>query len=328
MKHLSMLVTGACGFVGSHMVDLLLSMGHYVRAMDKYLCSEIISNNVEFIRADLTKKETLTTLFEDIDYAFHIAALFDYSASWRELYKVNVEGTKNLCEEALNSGVKRVVIWSSGAIYGIPKKVPVKEDAPLAPLNDYEKSKAEQEKIALKYYEENGLPITILRPASVYGPRGKYGVSVILFLLAEGKLPAIPGPGKFRPALVHVKDVVNAAYFVCEKMNAVGEVYNISDDGRYTIEELILAAADMIGVKIHKFHIPAPILYIVAMLNSIYSKITKKKPLITKEMIRYLTYDSIMDNTKIKELGYKLLYPDTLVGLRETIEWYKQVGWI
>jgi len=324
-----MLVTGACGFVGSHMVDLLLSREHHVIALDLQRNDAVIGRkDVEFVQYDITKKEGFASIIKDVDYIFHIAALFDYSASYEQLYKVNVEGTKNLLDAALKSDIKRIIIWSSGSVYGKPKEVPVKEETPLSPLNNYEKSKMEQERIALKYYEDYGLPVTILRPAAIYGPYGKYGVSLMLFMLAKGKLPAIPGPGKYKPALVHVKDVVNAAYFLHDKLNAVGEIYNICDEGRYTIEELLLAVADMLNIQIRKFHIPVSLLYLIAALNKFYSKLTGKKPLIVKDLIRYLTYDSVLDISKIKGLGYKLLYPDTLVGLEETIKWYKEVGWI
>ncbi len=323
------LVTGACGFVGSHMVDFLLSKGHTVRATDLKAKSHVANRlGTEFIKADLTRKETLKSLFENVDYVFHIAAIFDYWAPWEILYKVNVEGTKNLCETALDFDIKNMVIWSSGAVYGVPKQVPVKETDKTAPVNKYEKSKALQEKVALKFYEENGLPIVILRPASIYGPRSKYGTAILLFLLAKGWLRAIPGDGKSRPALVHVRDVVGAAYFLHDKREAIGEIFNIADDSKYTVEELLLAAAKTLNVKIYRIHIPMWILNLLASLSECYAKITGKRPLIERDAIRYLTYDSLMDNSKIKSLGYKLVYPDALIGLKETIDWYKRAGWI
>lgn len=323
------LVTGACGFVGSHMVDFLLSKGHTVRATDLKAKSHVANRlGTEFIKADLTRKETLKSLFENVDYVFHIAAIFDYWAPWEILYKVNVEGTKNLCETALDFDIKSMVIWSSGAVYGVPKQVPVKETDKTAPVNKYEKSKALQEKVALKFYEENGLPIVILRPASIYGPRSKYGTAILLFLLAKGWLRAILGDGKSRPALVHVRDVVGAAYFLHDKREAIGEIFNIADDSKYTVEELLLAAAKTLNVKIYRIHIPMWILNLLASLSECYAKITGKRPLIERDAIRYLTYDSLMDNSKIKSLGYKLVYPDALIGLKETIDWYKRAGWI
>ncbi len=329
MKDLTAAVTGACGFVGSHMVDLLTSKGFHVIAIDINPCNNFLNKeNITFIKADITNKATLNNAFKDCSYVFHIAALFDYSAKWENLYKVNVIGTLNICDTALNCDVERLIVWSSGSIYGIPKETPVREDAPIAPLNSYERSKAEQEKIAMQFYKDHGLPITVIRPAAIYGPRSKYGIALVLFMLAKGKIPAIPGPGKYRPALVHVEDVVSAAYFLVKRPTAVGEVYNISDDGKYTIEELLFTAANRLGVKLHKFHIPITVLNMYAWFSGVWSKIRKQKRTITKELIRYLTYDSIMDNTKLKNEGYALKYPDTIEGINQTINWYKKVGWI
>ncbi|MFX1255830.1 MAG: NAD-dependent epimerase/dehydratase family protein [Promethearchaeota archaeon] len=323
------LCTGGCGFVGLHMVEFLLAKGHQIRALDIHKCKEIMSREgIEFVQCDITQRQELNDIFTDVDYAFHIAALFDYSASWEQLHRVNVIGSRNLCEVALNSNIKRIVVWSSGSVYGIPKKTPVGEDIPPKPLNNYEKSKLEQERVFLDCYNENDLPVTIIRPAAIYGPRGKYGVSQMLLMLAEGKLPGIPGPGKYKPALVHVKDIINAAYFLHDKENSIGEIYNIGDEGKYTMEELLLAAAEILDIKIRRFHIPVSLLNLYALIHTSYSKIRKKKPRLVKDLIRYVTYDSVLNSSKIKHLGYNLLYPDTIMGLKETIDWYKEVGWV
>ena len=329
MSKLTAAVTGGRGFVGSHMIKLLVSRGLHVIAIDIKHCKSISNEeNINHIRADITDKTSLDRVFREYSYVFHIAGLFNYSAKWEKLYKANVIGTKNVCNAALNCDLKKMVVWSSGSIYGIPKEIPVKEDAPISPLNDYERSKAEQEKMALQYYRDYGLPITVIRPAAIYGPRSKYGIALIIFMLAKGKIPAIPGPGKYKPALVHVEDVVNATYFLANKSNTVGEVYNVSDDGKYTTEELLIAAAQKLGIKLHSFHIPISVLNAYVRLSKLNAKIRGKKVTITRDLIRYLTYDSIMDNTKLKNEGYKLIYPDTIEGIYQTIEWYKEEGWI
>ena len=146
MKLSKILCTGVCGFVGSHMVEFLLAKGHQIRALDMHKCKEIANREeIEFVQCDITQKKELNGIFADVEYVFHIAALFDYSASWEKLHRVNVIGSRNLCEVALNSNVKRIVVWSSGSVYGIPKKTPVDENIPPTPLNNYEKSKLEQE---------------------------------------------------------------------------------------------------------------------------------------------------------------------------------------
>jgi len=322
------LVTGACGFVGSHMVELLLSRGYSVTATDKKLDGLSNAPNVEFRVSDITDRETLKPLFDGIDLVFHIAGLFDYWAPYERLHGVNVGGTRNLCEVALDHDIESVVVWSSGSVYGVPDEIPAGETTPLKPLNNYEKSKVEEEQVALEFHEQNGLPVMILRPASIYGPRSRYGTAILLFLLARGQLPAIPGDGRSHPATVHVRDVVGAAEYLAGKRAAIGEVFNVADDSRYSVEELLLAVAQMIGVRIYKFHIPILVLNLVAQLSEWQARLKGTRPRVEKESIRYLTYDSLIDNSKIKAAGYRLLYPNPMTGLEETIDWYKREGWL
>jgi nucleoside-diphosphate-sugar epimerase len=318
-------VTGACGFVGSHMVDLLIEKGINVRATDLENAdrSYLDMLDVEFVPSDLTKKETLRQAFEGADYIFNTASIFDFSAPWDLLYRVNVQGARNLCEVALETNPTIIVHWSSGSIYGAPRELPTKETHPPQPLNNYEKSKWMQEQVMLEYHKRYGLPVTVIRPAAIYGPRSKYGVMIPIFMMVKGMLRAIPGSGKTIGSFVHVRDVVGAALFLAERKEAIGEVYNIADDSHYTNEELLLYVAELLGVKMYKFHIPAPLVELVAGWYEWRAKMRGEKPLIVRDAVKYLFHNYWLDNSKIKKLGYKLLYPDTKVGLMETIKWYK-----
>jgi UDP-glucose 4-epimerase len=241
---------------------------------------------------------------------------------------VNVEGTRNLFETALETNPKIIVHWSSGAVYGISKELPTKETSHVEPSNNYEKSKWMQEQTALEFYRKYGLPVTVIRPASIYGPRGRYGAITPIFMLAKGKLPAIPGSGKTMGAFVHVKDVAGSALFLAGKKEAIGESFNIADDSHYSNEELLLYAAELLDVKIRKFHIPALAINFMARWSGWKAKLGGKKPEIERDAVKYLFHDYWLDNSKIKELGYKLIYPDIKEGLKETIKWYKDEGWL
>ena len=324
------LVTGACGFVGSHMLNLLIEKGIEVRATDLESVDRgyVDRLGVEFVPADLTRKETLRPVLQEADYVFHTASVFDYSAPWNLLYQVNVEGTRNLCEVALETSPEIIVHWSSGAIYGISKELPTKETSPIEPSNNYEKSKWMQEQTALEFYRKYGLPVTVVRPASAYGRRSRYGAMIPIFMLARGELRAIPGSGKTMGAFVHVKDVVGSALFLASRKEAVGESYNVADDFHYTNEELLLYASELLDVKMRKFHIPALLINFMAWWSEWRAKLEGKKPVIERDAVKYLFHDYWLDNSKIKELGYKLVYPDIKEGLKETIRWYKDEGWL
>jgi len=324
------LVTGACGFVGSHMLDLLMEREMKVRATDLESADRGYVNKlgVEFIPADLTRKETLRPVLDGVDYVFHTASVFDYSASWNLLYRVNVEGTRNLCEVALETNPEIIVHWSSGAIYGVPKELPTRETSPIEPSNNYEKSKWMQEQTAIEFHKKYGLPVTVIRPATIYGPRSRYGAIIPILMLARGELQAIPGSGKTMGAFVHVKDVVGSALFLAGKKEAIGESYNVADDSHYTTEELLLYAAELLDVKISKFHIPALVINLMAWWSEWKAKLGGKKPVLERDAVKYLFHDYWLDNSKIKELGYKLVYPDIKEGLKETIRWYKDERWL
>ena len=324
------LVTGACGFVGSHMLDLLIGKGIRVRATDLKSAdrSYVDELGVEFVPADLTRKMTLRPVLQGVDYIFHTASIFDYSAAWDLLYQVNVEGTRNLCEVALETDPEIVVHWSSGAVYGISKELLTKETSPVEPSNNYEKSKWIQEQTTLEFHGKYGLPVTVIRPASVYGPRGRYGAIAPIFMLARGELRAIPGSGKTMGAFVHAKDVVGSALFLASRKGAIGEAYNVADDSHYTNEELLLYAAELLEVKIRKFHIPTSLINFMARWSEWKAKIENKKPAVERDAVKYLFHNYWLDNSKIKSLGYKLVYPDIKEGLKETIRWYKDEGWL
>ena len=312
------------------MLDHLLERGIDVRATDLKSADRgyVDRLGVEFIPADLTRKVNLLPTLQDADYVFHTASVFDYSAPWDLLYQVNVEGTRNLCEVALETNPEIIVHWSSGAIYGISKELPTKETSAIEPSNNYEKSKWMQEQTALEFHRKYGLPVTVMRPATIYGPRSRYGAMIPIFMLARGELPAIPGSGKTMGAFVHVKDVVGSALFLAGKKEAIGESYNVADDSHYTNEELLLYAAELLDVKVRRFHIPSSIIYLRAWWSEWRAKLKGEKPLIERDAVKYLYHDYWLDNSKIKELGYKLVYPDIKKGLKETIRWYQDAGWL
>lgn len=312
------------------MLDLLIERGMGVRATDLERAdrSYVDKLGVKFIPADLRKKETLRQVLNGVDYVFHTASIFNYSAPWDLLYQVNVQGTRNLCEAALETNPEVIVHWSSGAVYGISKEIPTKETSHIEPSDNYEKSKWMQEQIVLEFYRKYGLPVTVIRPAAIYGPRGKYGAIIPIFMLAKGKIRAIPGSGKTIGAFVHVKDVVNSALFLAGKKETVGEAYNIADDSHYTNEELLLYAAELLKVKVSTFHIPAFAIKLAAWWSEEKAKLVGKKPEVERDAVKHLFQNYWLDNSKIKELGYNLIYPDVKEGLKETMKWYRDEGWI
>lgn len=334
------LVTGACGFCGSHMVDLLLERGFRVRATDTPAASkEFLNPEAEFVPADMTKSETLKGVCNGVDILFHSAALFSYSAPFDALMKVNVEGTHELFEEAVRAGVKKVVMWSTAGVYDTSDVKfdgePVNETWPLAPYNPYEESKIEQEKVALKFIRLGKLDVTVIRPTPIYGPRNLYGVANIIFGLSMLHAVPIPSTLKGYSTAVHVRDVAGAALHLALKEGTDGEFFNVCDDSNLTYAELLTLIASLMGKP------PLPILIpisksILAWLGILTAKLialVRKKypdlpPIIEEDTVNYVKYIYKFSNSKLKATGYKLLYPDTRIGIIETYKWYKDNGYI
>ena len=324
------LVTGAGGFVGSHMIELLKKgNNNIIRATDlkdsKLTFS--LAENIEIRSSDLTKPETLKGIAKDIDYVLNIASLFSYTAPYDLMYKVNVEGAKNLCEELIKSNVKKIIHWSTCDVYGSPKKLPTTEEHPKNPENSYQKTKWEQEQLFMKYYKENGLPVIAIRPAPIYGPGNTYGFGSTIFLLARGQIMGIPGNGKMRIPFVHVRDVCKSALHLIEH-GKVGEAYNVVDDSTYTVEELLKWAAPYLYTRIFNVHMSPKIIIKIAELCTNLAKKANKKSPIELDSAKYLENDYWFSNEKLKGTGFTFEYPDPKKGLIETIEWYKKMGLI
>jgi dihydroflavonol-4-reductase len=354
------LVTGACGFTGGHMMELLIKEGWEVVATDlkreehkQYYCEEgtlhpayyediIEKLKVEFIPADLTKKETLVPLFEGkppYDAIFHIASLYDYFAQWDVLYKVNVIGTKNLAELAIEYKARRFIHWSTEGVYGEAKDGPIDEDHPFNPPNNYSKSKAEQEKVLWTLHREKGLPLTVLRPAPIYGPRHRYGVYHILYGIRRiGTGVVISWYPKKKTLMfpsVHVTDLVRAALFCAEHDETIGKAYNVLSEC-ITQTEMLEFLYDALGIKkvvripvywpVYKFFSKIAMKIITALDRRARKK--GVRPKVDVPMAGYLTHQYWFSNKRLKDLGFKYIYEDPRKGLWDYITWCKERGWL
>ncbi len=329
------IVTGACGFAGGHMVDLLVEKGFRVIATDLEGASrEFVNPKAEFIPADITNVDSLKNIFKGkIDYVYHPAAIFDYEAPWEICEKVNVFGMRNICEMSLKQDLKRFVLFSTVSVYGHPEpdELPVRESNTKRPGTNYERSKLMQEEIGVEYVGK-GLPVSIVQPAPVYGPRNVYGVATILFLLA--KFPILPFPVNLDSYIVgvHIRDVCRAALFVSDIKEAIGETYIVIDNSRYTLREFVEFVCPLMGVRIMPVFIPRDLFVRaadhIADASRSFAKIMGTRPFVEKDMVYYLKAVYTFDNTKLRSLGFEFEHPDLLEGARETIEWYKENGYL
>jgi len=318
------LVTGAAGFIGKYVVGHLMVLGARVRATDlpRKDTSCFDDAGVEFVESDLAKPETLPPLFGGgVDRVFHLGAICNFSTPYQKLYPINVLGVERITKLALNAGVKRYIHVGSTSVYGPYRGAPFTEDAPRSPQDSYGRSKRDGEDIVWRRMDE-GLPAIVTRPCTVYGPGCSDGAGKVFS--RPTSITAIPGNGRQLLSNVRAEDVAAAAVHLSHVDEAVGRAFNIADDSHPTLEEALTIAARTFGAKPPKLHLPMGIVKAFARVDGFTSKMRRRIPDLEYDAVRYLGADYVVDNTRLKSTGYKLIYPDFEASMKQLGERYRQ----
>lgn len=258
-------VTGGCGFIGSHITDRLIGQGYKVRVIDNFttgrpqnLEHQKNSKNLTIFKKDIRNKEEIAPIFEGADYVFHMAALADIVPSiqqpW-EYYSSNVLGTYHVVECARQAGVKKLVYAASSSCYGIADEFPTKETAKIQPQYPYALTKRLGEETVLHWGQVYGLPVITLRLFNVYGTRsrtsGTYGAVFGVFLAQKlaGKPFTVVGTGEQTRDFTYVTDVADA-FYTAAVSDVANETYNVGSGGTYSVNRL----CELLGGEI--VHIP------------------------------------------------------------------------
>ena len=262
------LVTGGCGFIGSHLVDRLLIEGHEVVVIDncstgrlENLDHQRENKNLTIVQADICDSEKISPLFENIDWVFHLAAVADIVPSIQnpqEYFRSNVMGTFSVLQVSLKAKVKRFLYTASSSCYGIPDNFPTDEKADIRPEYPYALTKRMGEELALHWAKVYKLPVVSLCLFNVYGPRsrtsGTYGAVFGVFLAQKlaGKPYTIVGTGEQTRDFTYVTDIVDA-FITAAKSDVVGERFNVGSEHTYSVNRLV----ELIGGKDAEIvHIP------------------------------------------------------------------------
>jgi len=259
------IVTGGAGFIGSHLVDRLVSDGHRVTVLDNLatgrienIAGHIKNKTVRFFNVDISNSDFDSDIFAGVDWVFHLAALADIVPSIVEpckYMKANVKGTWEVLEAARGAGVKRFVYAASSSCYGIPDEYPTPETSPIRPQYPYALSKYLGEEIVLNWGKIYKIPVVSLRLFNVFGPRhrttGTYGAVFGVFLAQKlaGNPFTVVGNGEQRRDFTFVTDVADA-FVVAADSNITDNVINIGSGGTYSVNYL----AELLGGE--KIHIP------------------------------------------------------------------------
>lgn len=248
------LVTGGAGFIGSHLVERLLTNGHEVVAVDD-LSTGRLENlrdvaddpKLRVVQADITRSDQLRPAFADVSWVFHLAARADIVPSIQhpeEYHSINVDGTLNVLQTARDAGVERFVYAASSSCYGIPDAFPTPESSPARPQYPYALTKYVGEQYVLHWAQVYGLPAVSLRLFNVYGPRsrttGAYGAVFGVFLAQKlaGKPFTVVGDGEQTRDFTFVTDVARA-FAAAAASDLRGAVLNVGSGDTYSINSLV-----------------------------------------------------------------------------------------
>jgi len=310
-KEKTVLVTGADGFIGSHLIEALFAKGYKVKALVQYnsfnswgwLEDSNCKNDIEIISGDVRDPHLCKTIVKNVDIVFHLAALIaiPYSYVAPDSYlDTNIKGTLNICQAAKENGNIRVIHVSTSEVYGTANYVPIDESHPLQPQSPYSASKIGADAIAMSFFNSFGLPVTIARPFNTYGPRqsARAVIPTIITQIAndekEIKLGDITPTRDFN----YVSDTCKGFIELAECGECIGEVANIGSNFEISIGDTLNLIKEIMGSSV----------------EFITDSQRIRPP--DSEVFRLWC-----DNSKIKNLTGFSPEVDITSGLEATIEW-------
>lgn len=313
-KDKRVLITGADGFIGSHLVEYLYEKGAKVRALSYYnsfnywgwLETTNCINDIEVVNGDIRDPFYCKEISKNIDVVFHLAALIAIPYSYvapQNYIETNVSGTLNICQAALENNCERIICTSTSEVYGTAQYVPIDEKHPLQPQSPYSASKIGADSIAMSYFNTFNLPLTIARPFNTFGPRQSLRAVIpnIICQMLDGKSKIKMGDIRPTRDFNYVKDTCRGMVLLAESDDTIGKTINIGSGGEISVGDL--------------FHMIKDILQSSSELIVENERLRPEK----SEVFRLCC-----DNKLIKKLtGFESAY--TLKeGLTESIEWYKK----
>ena len=325
------LITGATGFVGPYLVRALVEKGHTCRCLvrEGSHTDGLMHSGVERVQGDVTRPKTLEGLAEGADGVFHLATL-GHMSNFRvtgEMFEaVNVRGTINVMTEALRAGVQRVVHCSSVAAMGIVQEVPAIEESPCNPHHPYGRSKLEAERAVRRMVREQDLRAVIVRFSMVYGPGDSRDILRLTRMAKKGRFPRVGNRPKLTP-LIHVEDAVRGLMAALNRGRA-GETYLITNAASMPFDRIREVIQQALGRRPWALWVPESAVLCAASMAETIWRLLGKAPPVTRKNIESTLADRVFSINKARrELGFEP-EKDPEEGLRETVAWYREKGWV
>lgn len=328
-------VTGGTGFVGSHLVEELQNQGYeevrcLVRSDPKWLADMDVTR----VTGDLGEATDLESALEGVTHVYHVAGL-TRSRDDGEFVRSNVDGTLRLLRavEAATPDVERVLVTSTLAVVGVSDDEIATEETPLRPVSGYGRSKALMER-RMTERDDRGrsfldrLPVTVIRPPAVYGPR-EQDILTFFRTVSRGLCPIIGGNGSDRISLVHVHDLVRGMIESAESNDTIGETYFLGSRDAYTWEEIRDATVEVLGRRVVTIRVPPKMVTLVGSAVEWVASVFGQYPPLNREKAEEIVVacKACSSEKAGSHFGYS---PGISLeqGIRSTIDWYRQTGWI
>ena len=317
--------------MGPHLIEKLVYNGHSCRCLvrKKSKTKGLERLGVELIEGDITKADTLRGIADGVDGLFHMATLghmSNFKVTEAMFESVNVQGTINIMNECLRSGVKKVLHCSTVAAMGICTDVPANEKSKCTPHHPYGRSKLRAEQAVLQMVSDEGLPAVIIRFSMVYGPGDWRDILKLARLAKKGLFPKVGNRPKLTP-LIHVDDAVQGLLLAIEK-GGLGEVYLITNRESEPFDRLRRIIQASLGGTRNFIYVPEWTALTAASFAEKAFLLLGKAPPVTRKNIESTLVDRIFSIDKARsELGFEpKVDPDK--GLRDTVLWYIENGWV
>ena len=312
------LVTGGSGFIGNYLVRELLEEHYSVKVMSRQL-DDSTSARISLVQGDLLDPETLTDVVRDVDIVFHNAAHAADFGPKEKFFAVNVEGTRNLMNACRVAGVKRIVYTSSAGVYGFPNtRELIVETSPTNPMNPYQLSKLEAERLLLQAHD---LHISIIRPPLVLGATG-HATHLLMRRLQSQSLPYF-GSGNTYISIAHPGDVARCMRLAAEHDNQ-GEVFNVVSF-TCSIRYLFTSLATALEIEPPHRSLPYSLAYVYALLSELLTVLIGCNPQLTRFRVKSFGTDRMISAQKARDvLGFSPEY-DVSSTVADMVSWYRSV---
>ncbi|MHB8596609.1 MAG: NAD-dependent epimerase/dehydratase family protein [Ktedonobacteraceae bacterium] len=324
---MTILVTGATGFLGSALVMELVRKQHQqqevrILARDVAKARAQFGEAVSIVAGEITDEQQVRLAVDGVSIIYHLVGHLYHPSVPTELYRTtHVEGTRTLLKACQGQDqLQRIVHCSTTGVLGVTGQTAAAEDAPFAPTNPYEATKLESELLALAAYKEQGLPISVVRPGLVYGP-GDLHLLGFFASIKKGLFRVIDnGRASLHPIYI---DDMTAAFLLCaEKTQAIGNSYNIADSHPVTMRQLSTAIAHALDKELPRGSIPLWLANLASDIFSITPGLKGEQAPLTRSRVQFLTNSRVYSTTKATtELGF-IPRVNLDEGMRRTAKWY------